>query len=297
MSNAAEEKVSTFYNTIGWESDDGVTEDARRWEDLRDCAREYVSKCRLRLLDHIPPQGDFILDMASGPIQYPEYLKYSEGYKKRYCVDLSSGALAKAKERIGDHGEFLCGSIFDLPIEEKFFDCVISLHTIYHIDKDRQADVVRKLIGAVKPGKPVVILYSNPDTFMVKARRWWKRVRSRSKKSRAAAKARREATAAAAAAAAAGQVATKDTPDEAVLYFFCHPLSWWDQFSDQCEVRILSWRALTATAQKAFVPDNAFGKAFLKLLFRLEDQFPEFFAWNFQYPMIVLTRHSEKAGA
>ena len=38
----AEEKVSDFYNTIGWEKKSGVTEDARQWEDMRNCSKEYV---------------------------------------------------------------------------------------------------------------------------------------------------------------------------------------------------------------------------------------------------------------
>ena len=74
MTIDAEEKVTTFYNSAGWETEDGITEDARRWEDLREHAQEYVIKCRLRILDNIPESGDYILDMASGPIQYKEYL-------------------------------------------------------------------------------------------------------------------------------------------------------------------------------------------------------------------------------
>ena len=84
-----EESVSEFYNTEGWETEDGITEDARRWEDLREHAQEYVKKCRLRVCNHIPESGENILDMASGPIQYKEYLEYSRNFEKRYCVDLS----------------------------------------------------------------------------------------------------------------------------------------------------------------------------------------------------------------
>lgn len=278
--NAAEEKVSNFYNTVGWEAEDGVTEDARRWEDLRDCAKEYVSKCRLRLLDHIPPKGEFLLDMASGPIQYPEYLKYSEGYRKRYCVDLSAAALAKAKERIGDHGEFLCGSILDLPIEEASFDCVISLHTIYHIDKELQEEVVRKLIRSVKPGHPVIVVYSNPDAFLVKAHEWWRGRRSRRARAGAIPDSRD------------GAAVVGEGREEPVIYFFSHPLSWWNRFSDACEIKVLPWRSFAATAQKALIPDNALGKALFGILFRLEDRFPGVFARNFQYPLIVLTRRA-----
>ncbi len=70
MMNDAEDKVSKFYNTVGWETEGEVTEDARRWEDLREYARGYVGKCRLRVLKHIPESGENLLDVASGPIQY-----------------------------------------------------------------------------------------------------------------------------------------------------------------------------------------------------------------------------------
>ena len=161
--NKAEEKVSKFYNKLGWETDVGITEDARRFEDLRESAKDYLNKCRLRVLQHIPETGENILDMASGPIQYEEYLQYSRNFKKRYCVDLSSNALEGAKKKIGDHGVFLKGSFFDITLEENFFDCSISLHTIYHIDKDKQEEAVRKLIYVTKSGQPIIVVYSNPS--------------------------------------------------------------------------------------------------------------------------------------
>ena len=98
MHNDAEEHVHKFYSTGGWEEQDGITDDARRFEDMREFSREYVSRCRLRVLDHVPSRGDKMLDMASGPLQFPEYLEYSRGFKKRYCVDLSSKALESAEK-------------------------------------------------------------------------------------------------------------------------------------------------------------------------------------------------------
>ena len=161
--NKAEESVSKFYNTIRWKTIDGIADDTIRFEDLREHSMKYVSNCRLRVLNQIPESGLNLLDMASGPIQFPEYVEYSKNFKKRYCVDLSTDALEMAKMKIGDHGEFLHGSFFDIPMEENFFDCSISLHTIYHIDKDRQEEAVRKLLYVTKPGKPIIIVYSNPN--------------------------------------------------------------------------------------------------------------------------------------
>ena len=33
-------------------------------------------------------KGNHFLDFASGPLQYPEYIKYSKNFKIRHCVDL-----------------------------------------------------------------------------------------------------------------------------------------------------------------------------------------------------------------
>lgn len=271
MMNNAEEKVSKFYNTIGWETEGEITEDARRWEDLREYAKEYVSKCRLRVLSHIPEAGENMLDMASGPIQYKEYLEYSRNFKKRYCVDLSSSALEGAKKRIGDHGVFLHGSFFDIPLEQNFFDCTVSLHTIYHIDKDRQEEAVRKLIYVTKPGKPVIIVYSNPNTFIKFVKLPFSLLRRARNVLKKLAKKRKK-------------------EGELSLYFYPHPIKWWGRFSDVASVKILPWRSFGSDDQKRLIPNNKMGKKMFAVLFNLEERFPDFFVNHFQYPMIILTK-------
>lgn len=273
MTNNAEERVSKFYNTVGWETEGEITEDARIWEDLREHARDYVSKCRLRVLRHIPDSGENILDMASGPIQYKEYLRYSMNFRKRYCVDLSSSALESAEKKIGGHGVFLHGSFFDLDLEENFFDCAVSLHTIYHMDKDRQEEAVRKLIRVTKPGKPVIIVYSNPDTIISSI--------TSSLPVRAIRK--------------AGNLLKRpvekagEEQDESV-YFHPHPLEWWDRFGDVASVKKLPWRSFSSTIQKKLIPNNKIGGVMFNLLFNLEERYPGFFVKHFKYPMIILTK-------
>lgn len=269
MMNNVEQTVSEFYNSVGWETEEEITEDAKRWEDLREYAREYVAKCRLRVLRHIPESGENFLDMASGPIQYKEYLEYSKNFKKRYCVDLSSSALEAAKKKIGDHGVFLHGSFFDIPLEENFFDCTVSLHTIYHIDKDRQEEAVRKLIKVTKPGKPVIIVYSNPNkiipllTFSLPLRVFRRVI----------------------------NLLQKVQKEQGVsLYYHPHPIEWWKRFSDVAEVQILPWRSFLSETQKRLIPNNKIGRSLLSLLFNLEEKFPNLFVKYFQYPMIILTK-------
>ena len=268
-----EKRVSRFYNTVGWETEEGITEDARRWEDLREHAQNYVKKCRLRILDHIPEKGDYFLDMGSGPIQYIEYLEYSRNFKKRYCIDLSSEALESAKKKIGDHGVFLLGSFFDIPLEENFFDCAISLHTIYHIDKDKQEEAVRKLIRVTKPGKPVIIVYANLNTIVTSLGtsypiRILKKIGSLRNK-------------------------TEIQPGEGEkksIYVYVHPLEWWTRFEDIANIKILPWRSFVSEVQKKLIPNNKIGSVMFDLLFKLEEIFPAFFVKHFKYPLIILKK-------
>jgi ubiquinone/menaquinone biosynthesis C-methylase UbiE len=271
----AEASVSKFYNSIGWKTEDGITEDARRFEDLREFSSDYVSKCRQRVSNFIPEKGDFILDMASGPIQYIEYLEYSKNFNKRYCVDLSSKALEMAKEKIGDHGVFLHGSFFEIPLSENFFDCTISLHTIYHIDKSQQEEAVRKLIFVTKPDSNIIIVYSNPNSiFQSLPFRIIPFIHRKTKNFI--------------------NLFIKNEINSSIenegFYFQPHSLKWWSRFNDVADVKIYPWRSFNTDFQKKYIPNNKFGKKILQILFNLENRFPKFFVKNLQYPMIVLTK-------
>ncbi|MBI4697586.1 MAG: class I SAM-dependent methyltransferase [Nitrospirae bacterium] len=262
MKNEVEEKVAEFYNTLGWETKDGHTDDASRWEDLRGCAKEYVSKCRLRVLRHIPDSGENMLDMASGPIQYKEYLEYSRNFRKRYCVDLSSKALDDAKKKIGDHGVFLQGSFFDIDLKENYFDCSISLHTIFHIDKERQEEAVRKLLKVTKPGKPVIIVYANMLMSDLRIVRFLKKI-------------------------------MRKGPAASDIYIYAYPLGWWDRFSDAADIKILPWRFFGSGHQKRLIPDNRIGRILFSILFYIEDKFPRYIARYCYFPMIILTKKNK----
>ena len=262
---SADKIVSEFYKNFGWSETNNITNDAKRWEDLRACSVDYVRKCRLRLMPHIPKKGENILDMASGPIQYKEYLDYSSNFKKRYCVDFSIKALNKAKSKIGGHGVFLPGDFFDMEFENNFFDCSISLHTIYHISKDKQEEAVRKLLKTTKKGRPIIIVYSNPNTiinYLLSPYTFLKKILKKFK------------------------IITQKED----LYFYCFPIKWWYRFRKEAKIEIKPWRSFTANQQKLIFPNNKIGKAMLNILFKLETKFPDFFAKYFEYPMIVLTK-------
>jgi ubiquinone/menaquinone biosynthesis C-methylase UbiE len=258
------ETVKKLYEDIGWKEVDGVTFDAATSEDLRPIAKEYIAATRRRVKRHLPANGERILDMASGPIQYPEYLEYSAGFKTRVCVDLSQRALDMAKAKIGNHGEYLCGDFLELEIAKNSMDVAISLHTVYHIHASRQPATVRKLIDVVKPGHKVVIVYSNPKNIVSSIMSPLRKL--------------------------TGRTNPKDGAKLESIYFEPQPLSWWKQFQDVAEVNIYPWRFLSTPVQMAVIPNGAFGKKMLSMLFKLEDKFSSLFARFGVYPMIVLEK-------
>lgn len=255
---AIEDQVRDFYDEQGWQSDSsGESTDARLWEDLRPCAAAYVSACRRKVLEFLPPSGNLILDAGSGPIQYPEYLEYSEGFAKRVCVDVSERALEEAHKKLGDHGEYVRASLLDLPFPDGHFDAAVSLHTVYHVDGKRQEEAVRELVRVLRPGARAVVVYANPDRL---AGRLKALVRPR-------------------AGATSGPI-----------YFFAHPLSWWARFSDVASVELAPWRTLNANESRRLVPDNALGAWMLRALLAFERACPRLATRWGCYPIVVLTK-------
>ncbi len=251
--------IYKFYNSLGWRKNQkiNVFEDAKLFEDLRKNSKEYVSKCRKRILRYIPKRGKNILDFASGPIQYPEYMLYSKNFNKRHCLDFSKNAIKIAKMKIPkNRGKFYCGDFFKIKLKKNYFDCIVSLHTIYHIDKNKQKLAIKKLIKISKKGSPIIIVYSNPNTLINRIKKLFI---LRKKKKR--------------------------------IYFYCHTVEWWKQFENLAEVSFFPWRSFAAKHQKIIFLDNILGKILLRLLFNLEDFFKKFFVKNFQYYTVVLKKY------
>ncbi len=249
--------IYKFYNSSGWKKNKNHFEDANLFEDLRLNSKKYVSDCRKRILKFIPKKGNNILDFASGPIQYNEYLLYSKNFKYRHCVDFSKQAINFAKKKIGKKGKFYCNDFFKIKFKKDYFDCVISLHTIYHIDKNKQKKAIEKILSISKKKAPIIIIYSNPDTFLSKIK----------------------------------NIFTNKKKNKKNLYFFCHPISWWKQFEKKGVVKFYPWRSFSSDHQKILFPNNIFGKKLFEILFYLENKFKNFFINNFQYYIVVIYKN------
>jgi len=259
MRHLSDEKTTRdFYEGSGWESDDsGATLDARLWEDLRPCAADYVAACRRKVLDYLPKTGKFFLDAASGPIQYPEYLEYSDGFSKRVCVDISLKALKQARKQLGSRGMYVCASMPDLPFSDNQFDAIVCLHTIYHVEQQKQEAAVRQLIRVAKAGTRTIVVYANPNRLWLRVKRWIRPGRK-----------------------------PMSSP---LLYYHAFPLGWWRRFADQSSVTILPWRTLVAQ-ESEIISGEKFAKLVLQLVLMGEKWFPGLATRLGAYPIIILTK-------
>ena len=247
--------VYKFYNSKGWKKKGNISVDSNLFEDNRKYSQWYVSNCRKRILKFIPTKGENILDFASGPIQYKEYLEYSKNFRYRHCVDFSKQAILSAKKKLNKKGKYYCGDFLKLKFKKNYFDCIISMHTIYHINKNKQRDAILKMIKISKQDAPIIIVYSNPDNFFSKVKKVF-RYKSKSKG----------------------------------LYFYCFDNNWWKQFENVAHVKMYPWRSLSSGHQKILIPNNILGSTILKILFYLENLFNYFFVKYFQYQIIVLKK-------
>jgi SAM-dependent methyltransferase len=178
------EQVRQFYDRIGWQvTDEGFYQNAR-YEDLRPVSAQYIHRCHLRVKRYLKPGGKFFLDAGSGPIQYPEYRVYSDGYAYRVCLDISIVALREARSRIGDHGLFVVADVANLPFASKVFDGIVSLHTLHHLPMDEQVRAYDDLYRALMPGSVMVLVNGWTESFLMlrmqglvrlmeKAGNWW----------------------------------------------------------------------------------------------------------------------------
>ena len=184
--NQIKKNVREFYDRVGWQMVNEALYQNAQYEDLRSVSREYIHRCHLRVNRHLAPEGGYLLDAGSGPVQYPEYLTYSEGYRARVCMDISIVALKEARKRLGDRGLYVVADIAHLPFKDAAFDGIVSLHTIHHVPLEDKIPAYEALYRTLKPGRTMVVVngWTNAPlmarlrpfmAFMRRLRGWWQR--------------------------------------------------------------------------------------------------------------------------
>jgi ubiquinone/menaquinone biosynthesis C-methylase UbiE len=266
------QQVREFYDQIGWSQvGEGLYQNAR-YEDLRPVSRDYIHKCHLRVNRHLASEGEFFLDAGSGPVQWPEYLTYSEDYRYRLCVDISIMALKEAQSKLGERGLYVVADIANLPFKAEAFDGEVSMHAIHHLPLSEHRRAYLELQRVLKPDRSAVVVngWHNPLLMRLAepliqigrllSGRGLKRKKDWSEEDDQA-----------------GTFVEKLTP------------RWLKQELDGAmDYKVYPWRSLSPRFMRWFVRPQLGGKAFLRFIFRMEEHFPRFFGVHGQYPMIVI---------
>ena len=303
-------KVREFYDQIGWQEVSQGTYQNAHYEDLRPVAREYIHNCHLRVLRHLKPSGRYLLDAGSGPLQYPEYLEYSRGYRRRVCADISFVALQEARKRIGEHGLFVLADVANLPFQTGVFEGVVSLHTIHHLPMQEHSRAYQELYRVLTPGSGAVVVNGWDDSPLMSLANIpiWLIERLYALKERLSGKARRD-----------GPESPVINLDESThievnalthwvnpkrkkrrkargaipkgTFVQKHNAGWLlQEVGNHIPLEILVWRSVTVRFLRVFIHPRWGGRRLLRLLFSLEERFPHLLGRIGQYPLIVFQK-------
>ena len=286
MGSEVKKQVREFYDQVGWQTvgEEGGQElhyQNARYEDLRPVAREYIQRCHMRVARHLKPDGRYLLDAGSGPIQYPEYLEYSKGYLYRVCADISITALKEARKRIGERGMYVVADIADLPFKADAFDGVVSLHTIHHLPEQEHMLAYQGLYRVLAQERTAVVVngWSSPPLtrFLEAPLRWKKSLRKLRQK-------------------ISGRSVPAARPDEGEetpkgTFVQKNNAAWLKRtLGQQMALEILVWRSVSVRFLRAYIHPRLAGRWWLRRLYGLEERFPHFFGENGQYPLIVIRK-------
>jgi len=287
--------VREFYDRVGWQKDDDVHYQNAQYEDLRPVSQEYIHRCHMRVKRHLPAEGAYLLDAGSGPVQYPEYGTYSEGYHARVCMDISIVALQEARKRLGEHGLYVVGDVAHLPFRSDVFDGIVSLHTIHHVPMEDKIGAYEELYRTLTPGRQMVVVngWTNAplmvrlDGFSRFVKRmhdgWLRNIKKQTSKK------------------AVNPAEQSSTPsqdeDEAErkapsgTYVQKLNAKWLtNALEGKMDFRIQVWRSVSVPFLRSVFYGDWGGRFWLKVLYALEEIFPEVLGRLGQYPLIVISK-------
>lgn len=287
------QEVRRFYDSVGWKQiGEGIYQNAQ-YEDLRNVSREYIHRCHMRVKKFLPGRGKYLLDAGSGPIQYPEYLEYSNGFNFRVCLDISQVALEEARLRIADRGLFVIGDIASLPFRDDVFEGVVSLHAIHHLPEDEQPVAFKELLRTLGRQGSAAIVYSwgSASRLMRLFRKpiEWTNSFAEMTVFKSDDQNQNER---------ANQIQNagiSKAESPSATFTFKHSFKQIMQdlaFINSLEVR--SWRSVSTTFLRTFMHEKLLGRLWLRIIFALEDIFPHFLGRYGQYPLFLFTKPADK---
>lgn len=283
------QQVRSFYDQIGWKMEsDGFYQNAR-YEDLRPVSQNYIEKCHLRINRHLKRPGKYLLDAGCGPIQYPAYLTYMEGYQYRLCMDISIVALQEARKRIRERGLYVVGDIANLPFTSDVFEGIVSLHTLHHLPISEQKKAYKDLYRTLKPGQNAVLVNGWTESHLMMRWSWLVKIMDRLSGIIQKILGKKPIVT---------QEKNQDNKNEKITKnettgTFIEKLNaeWLRKELSEMEIKILVWRSVSVRFLRSVIHSWLGGKIWLKLLFALEEKNPEYYGENGQYPLVVILKN------
>lgn len=280
--------VQAFYDEIGWQVVTPQHYQNARFEDLRPVSREYIHRCHLRAARPLKQRGRFLLDAGSGPVQYPEYLTYSQTYQNRVCLDISIVALQEARKHLADKGLYVVADVTHLPFAQDVFDGLVSLHTLHHVSVEDQLKAYDEFYRVLAPASAGVVVNGWQVAPMMI--RWTPVVRLAERLAgffqrfrRQEIELQREATTPAT--TGKGQA----DPQPTGTYVRKIDAAWLkERLAGRMKLEILVWRSVSVRWMRALIHPWLAGKLWLKLLYWLEERNPHYYGEQGQYPLVVL---------
>lgn len=277
--NKEEQVVQYFYDNYGWLDNDGISGEDSLFRQFSAAYYPYHVGVDSRTADCFSGQNGKLL-LAGGGDLPDSHIKLAGQFSKTTCLDISKVAINIARKKLQGRGEFIVGSILDIPAPSDHFDACFCAHVIYHIGKEHQARAIRELIRVIKPGGRVVVIYRNPFALPLLYFKVLEKLRLLSLVRR---KKRYETV-------TIGNTANAKAQDAPPLYYFSHPLTWWTQFQDQCEVALKPWDVMGNEEEDVIFLNDTIATSGYRLVSWVEEKYPNVAARLWSYPIIVLTK-------
>lgn len=266
--------VKNFYDQRGWNTNEaGDYEDAVIFEDLRDVSREYLKKCHDRVGRFLNPSGKYLLDAASGALQFKDYLQYSDKYDYRVCVDLSFKALSEVKKKLGSKSICVLCDMTNMPFKDGVMDGFVSLNTVYHIPKEEQAKAINELYRVLAPKAKGVVVYdwykhSPWMNFWLLPFRGFVYIRNRT--------------------TGAFRKLSGSADTGKMLYFYAHTYEYFKLHLPPFQLKV--WRSVSVPFMRYYIHSWLFGRQVLNWLYDKEEKKPEVCGLKGEYPMFVFEK-------
>lgn len=274
-----EKVVRDFYDRFGWvEEESGATGEDVLFRRFSPAYYPYHEAVNARTMECFSGLSGKLL-MAGGGDLPETHIEIARRFSTTTFLDISSKALEIARSKFKQEAEFVNESLLNIPLPEDHFDAAYCAHVIYHIDKDLQEKAVREMIRVTRPGGRIVIIYRNPASLPQRighVRRKLSRMLGIRRLSNMLKQRKHETPG-----------SKQERPR---LYFYAHPLDWWNRFQNECDVRLIPWDVMTNTEDSELLMNGALARIGYRFCGWLERKHPNKAVQWWSYPVAVMTK-------